>query len=60
MGAFLTNGDLINILFFNFFNLGDIFLFLAVFKNSSKVPFLSTHLTPALLTVKVKLLFKSS
>ena len=37
MGAFFTNGDLTNILFFNFFNLGDIFLFLAVFKNSSRI-----------------------
>ena len=31
--AFLTKGDLINILFFNFFSLGEIFLFFTVFKN---------------------------
>ena len=34
-GVFLINGDLINKLFFNLFNLGDIFLFFAVFKNWS-------------------------
>ena len=31
--AFLIKGDLINILFFNFFSLGEIFLFFTVFKN---------------------------
>ena len=35
---------------------GDKFLFLTVFKNSSKLPFLSTDLTPALLTVNFKLI----
>ena len=53
-------GFVIGIFFFNFFSLGEIFLFFALFKNWSNVPFLSTDLTPALLTVKVKLLFKSS
>ena len=42
---------MINKLFFNFFNLGDKFLFLTLFKKSSKLPFLSTDLTPELLTV---------
>ena len=42
---------MINKLFFIFFNRGDKFLFFTVFKNSSKLPFLSTDLTPALLTV---------
>ena len=49
MGAFFTNGDLINILFFNFFNLGDIFLFLARNKNIS----------PRLKKLKKSILIKS-
>ena len=46
--------------FFNFFSLNDKSLDLAEIRNWSKLPFLSTDLTPAFETVNLKLLLSSS
>ena len=52
--------DLASKTLFIFFSLGERFLFLAVLRKRSNVPFLSTDLTPALETLSFKLLFKIS
>jgi len=46
--------------FLSFFNLEDKSLDFTDFRNSSKLPFLSTDLTPAFETVSFKLFFKIS
>ena len=52
--------DFTNNVFLIFFNLGERFLFFTDFKNESKLPFLSTDLTPALETLSFNFLFKIS